>query len=138
MLPSFLWGRLGHIDPSQSWKSTDCWPFVRLTTSLEKAAMTATVRKRSQKNRTMIRKGHLSPESPRHQRLTENNLLDHPHPARGVLQATVVPGEGGRGRGTSLNTGPEVPGTDQCVIALVCILLWIMMCQMCPCHRQQS
>ncbi|XP_005373173.2 PREDICTED: RNA polymerase II subunit A C-terminal domain phosphatase isoform X2 [Chinchilla lanigera] len=63
----------------------------RLMTSLEKAAMTATARRRSQKNRMMIRKGHLGPESPRHQGPTGSNLLGHPHPVRRVLQASAVP-----------------------------------------------
>ncbi|XP_033613316.1 RNA polymerase II subunit A C-terminal domain phosphatase [Fukomys damarensis] len=57
----------------------------RLMTSLEKAVMRVTARRRSQKNRMMTRKGHLGPGSPRHREPTGNNLLGPPHPVRGVL-----------------------------------------------------
>lgn len=97
-----LWFFLGECRPCDSYrkltcKATDSPPFVRSMTSLEKAATTVTVRRRSQKTQTRNRSELRSPGSPGPQGSAESSLQGCPRLERGAPPACGGPGDGGQG-----------------------------------------
>lgn len=84
-------------------KRADSRPPVRWTTSLERAAMTATARGSSQRKRSP--RGSLSPGSPRPWVPRRGTASSQLQPARGTGQPAAGPGEGARCEGMGKGPG---------------------------------